>query len=62
MITEGSLEIAIKDCCHKLSANSLLVYRPGESFKIQAIAAKHGEPSCYLPVAFWTTLMRTFSR
>jgi AraC family transcriptional activator of pobA len=40
MITEGSLEIAINGCCHKLSANSLLVYRPGESFKIQAIAAE----------------------
>lgn len=38
MITEGRLEIAINDCCHRLSPHSLLVYRPGQTVKVQAVA------------------------
>jgi AraC family transcriptional activator of pobA len=37
LITEGSLQIAINDCCYTLSLNSLMVYRPGQTFKVQAI-------------------------
>ncbi|GLU52054.1 helix-turn-helix domain-containing protein [Dyadobacter frigoris] len=40
MITTGSLKISISGQVHSLTTNSLMIYRPGQTFKVVSIAEK----------------------